>query len=51
MDEPSVGRLVNLLDIHRDPFDRMLICQSIEHQLVLITPDPLIYRYSIKPLW
>ena len=51
MDEPSVGRLVNLPDIHRDPFDRMLICQAIEHQLVLVTPDPHIQRYPIKTLW
>lgn len=51
MDEPSVGRLVNLPEIHRDPFDRMLICQAIEHQLVLVTPDPHIQRYPIKTLW
>lgn len=51
MDEPSVGRLVNLPDIHRDPFDRMLICQAIEHQLMLVTPDPQIHRYPIKTFW
>lgn len=51
MDESSVGRLVNLPDIHRDRFDRMLICQAIEHQLVLVTPDPHIQRYPIKTLW
>ena len=51
MDEPSVGRLVNLPDIHCDPFDRMLICQAIEHQLVLVTPDPHIQRYPIKTVW
>jgi PIN domain nuclease of toxin-antitoxin system len=51
MDESWVGRLVNLPDVHRDPFDRMLICQSIGHQLVLVTPDPHIQRYPIKTLW
>lgn len=51
MDEPSVGRLINLPDVHRDPFDRMLICQAIEHQLILVTPDPHIQRYPIKTLW
>lgn len=51
MDEPSVGRAVNLPDIHRDPFDRILICQAIEHQLVLVTPDPHIQRYPIKTVW
>lgn len=51
MDEQTVQHLVNLPDIHRDPFDRMLICQAIEHQLVLVTPDPHIQRYPIKTLW
>ena len=51
IDEQTVRHLVNLPDIHRDPFDRMLICQAIEHQLVLVTPDPHIQRYPIKTLW
>lgn len=51
MDENSARHLVSLPDVHRDPFDRMLICQSIEHQLVLVTPDPHIRRYPIKTLW
>ena len=51
MDEQTVRHLINLPDVHRDPFDRMLICQAIEHQLVLVTPDPHIQRYPIKTLW
>ena len=51
MDERTTRHLVNLPDVHRDPFDRMLICQAIEHQLVLLTPDPHIQRYPIKTLW
>lgn len=51
MDEQTVRHLINLPDVHRDPFDRMLICQAIEHQLVLVTPDAHIQRYPIKTLW
>lgn len=31
--------------IHRDPFDRLLIGQTIEHQLTLITADSAILQY------
>ena len=32
--------------IHRDPFDRLLIAQSIAEPLVLVTNDALLARYS-----
>lgn len=38
--EEAIQHLVNLPEIHRDPFDRMLICQAVEEGLVLLTPDP-----------
>lgn len=47
-DSRHVARLPLL---HRDPFDRMLICQAIEHGLTLVTPDEQIRRYPIKTLW
>jgi PIN domain nuclease of toxin-antitoxin system len=37
--------------IHRDPFDRMLICQAISHGMTLLTPDALIARYAVPVLW
>ena len=27
-------------------FDRMLVCQAIQHELTLLTPDPLITQYA-----
>lgn len=36
---------------HRDPFDRMLICQAIVHGLVILTPDELITQYPVRSLW
>ncbi|MFO0753561.1 MAG: type II toxin-antitoxin system VapC family toxin [Thermodesulfovibrionales bacterium] len=40
-----------LPEIHRDPFDRMLIAQSHLEMLPLITSDPLIARYKVKTIW
>lgn len=51
VDEASVAHLVKLPSIHRDPFDRMLVCQAIEHELTVVTSDVLVRRYPIKTLW
>jgi PIN domain nuclease of toxin-antitoxin system len=36
---------------HRDPFDRMLIAQSLEENLPIITSDPLFGRYDVQIIW
>ena len=43
---PGVG----LPQHHRDPFDRMLVCQSLAHDLHIASSDPLIQQYSVKLL-
>jgi len=35
---------------HKDPFDRLLIAQSIEENLTLVTADSRFLAYSIKLL-
>jgi PIN domain nuclease of toxin-antitoxin system len=49
--ENAVGHLTKLPDRHRDPFDRMLICQAIDHGLTIVTPDSAIHSYPVKVLW
>ena len=51
LEEQSVLHLVKLPPLHRDPFDRMLICQAMEHNLTIVTPDHAISQYPIKTLW
>lgn len=51
IDEAAMAHLPKLPDIHRDPFDRMLVCQAIEHELSLVTADRILRRYPIKTLW
>jgi len=50
LDEASVSQLAKLPPIHRDPFDRMLICQAIEHGLTLVTMDDVIASYPVAIL-
>jgi len=47
LDEPSVVRLAGLPPLHRDPFDRMLICQAIQHALTIATVDKAITQYPV----
>lgn len=37
--------------IHRDPFDRLLIAQAKNLNLILITKDMFIPQYDVKTLW
>lgn len=45
LDESSVRRLITLPAIHRDPFDRMLVCQALEYDLIIATVDKKLLKY------
>lgn len=45
VDEESVAQLTKLPTLHRDPFDRLLICQALQHELVIVTADTAIMAY------
>lgn len=47
----AVFQLPKLPQVHRDPFDRLLICQSIAGGLTLLTPDPEIRQYPVLTAW
>jgi PIN domain nuclease of toxin-antitoxin system len=36
---------------HRDPFDRMLIAQSMEEDWPIITADPKFKQYPVQVIW
>ena len=50
LDAQAVSRLLSLPLHHRDLFDRMLICQALHHDLVLVTSDELFQRYRAAVL-
>jgi PIN domain nuclease of toxin-antitoxin system len=43
--------LERLPRLHRDPFDRMLIAQSMEEGWPIITADPMFKQYPIRVIW
>jgi len=51
IDEPATLHLHRLPPVHRDPFDRMLVCQALAGALAIVTPDPHIARYPVHVIW
>jgi len=51
IDEDAAFAVERLPAIHADPFDRLLIAQSIASGMTLLTPDALIARYPIRAAW
>ena len=51
LDEETVLHVRRLPNLHRDPFDRMLVCQAIVHGMTILTPDPLITQYPVRTVW
>lgn len=51
LDEESTFHVCRLPRLHADPFDRMLICQSITQSMPILTPDELIAQYPVRTIW
>ena len=51
VDEESALHVAKLPDLHRDPFDRMLVAQALVGGLAILTPDEPIRQYPIRAFW
>jgi PIN domain nuclease of toxin-antitoxin system len=40
-----------LVGTHRDPFDRMLIAQSLNHELSLVSNETLFDEFGVTRIW
>jgi PIN domain nuclease of toxin-antitoxin system len=47
LEESAVRRLASLPSIHRDPFDRMLVCQALDGGMRLASGDPMMRQYPV----
>ena len=50
VDEGAMTPLAGLPPLHRDPFDRLLVAQAIQHGLTIVTVDPDVIAYSVPVL-
>ena len=46
----AVG-VTELPDLHRDPFDRLLVSQAMVEKLPILSADPEISRYPVEIIW
>ena len=46
-----ITRLTTLPLHHRDPFDRLLIAQALEEQLVIVGADSAFDAYAVERVW
>jgi PIN domain nuclease of toxin-antitoxin system len=51
LEEAETLYLPRLPEIHKDPFDRLLVCQAIIKSMVILSPDELISHYPVRCLW
>ena len=48
---PHIRRLAGLPDLHRDPFDRILVAQALAEEMTLATKDVILARYGAPVVW
>jgi PIN domain nuclease of toxin-antitoxin system len=48
LEEDTIARLHDLEPHHADPFDRMLVCQALQHDLLIVTVDPILAQYPAR---
>ena len=50
IDEGAMMHLAGLPPLHRDPFDRLLVAQALQHGLTVVTVDPEVAAYPVPVL-
>ena len=46
-----IRKLANLPELHKDPFDRILLAQVLAEGLTLATKDAMLARYGAPVIW
>jgi PIN domain nuclease of toxin-antitoxin system len=50
VEEAALAHLASLPPLHRDPFDRILIAQALQHGLQMVTVDDAVRAYPVPLL-
>jgi PIN domain nuclease of toxin-antitoxin system len=48
IEEAAMTHLAKLPSLHRDPFDRILVAQALQHDLTVLTEDDAVKAYPVK---
>ena len=47
----GLERTSRLPDHHRDPFDRLLAAEALEHSATIVSPNPVFDTYGVRRCW
>ena len=47
----ALERTARLPDYHRDPFDRLLVAEALEHSATLVSSNEIFDAYGVKRVW
>lgn len=47
----GLERTATLPGHHRDPFDRLLAAEALEHSATVVSPNPIFDEYGVKRSW
>ncbi len=47
----EIENVKNLPQIHKDPFDKLIISQAIKRNFVIVTSDTTIPEYNVETIW
>jgi PIN domain nuclease of toxin-antitoxin system len=50
IEEPALVHLAGLPPLHRDPFDRIIVAQTLQHGMTLVTVDDVVRGYPVPLL-
>jgi len=48
---PHVLAVLKLPNHHKDPFDRILVAQSLVENISIVSGDPAMARYDVERIW
>jgi PIN domain nuclease of toxin-antitoxin system len=51
LEPEDLFRSSELAELHKDPFDRLLVAQTLVRNAHLVTPDPAIHSYPVAVIW
>jgi PIN domain nuclease of toxin-antitoxin system len=51
IDFRHVAKVETLPFHHRDPFDRLLVAQSLTEKMTMVSADGVLSRYGVKRVW
>lgn len=46
-----VAQVASLPFHHRDPFDRLLVAQAVDHDLAIVSADAVFKKYGVRQVW